>query len=137
MTPDTLAEIAARAYRHMTPWTAAQFQATLSRPHALLTTCEHAFVLGTVIVDEAEILALAADPAFQRQGQASRALDSFHRQARAGGATRVFLEVAARNAPARAFYARHGYAETGLRKGYYARPDGPADDAVIMARTLS
>ncbi|WP_305971261.1 MULTISPECIES: GNAT family N-acetyltransferase [unclassified Mameliella] len=136
MTPEALAALAARAYRHMKPWTAAQFAETLARPHALLASTEHAFVLGTVIVDEAEILALAADPDHQRRGAASRALRLFHAQAVERGARRIFLEVASANAPARAFYARHGYGETGLRQGYYPRPDGPPDDAVVMSRAL-
>lgn len=136
MTPEALAYLAKRAYRHMKPWTTAQFAETLARPHTLLAATEHAFVLGTVIVDEAEILALAADPDHQRQGAASRALDAFHAQALERGARRVFLEVAAANTPARAFYTRHGYGKTGLRRGHYPRPDGPPDDAVVMSRAL-
>jgi ribosomal-protein-alanine N-acetyltransferase len=136
MTPETLADIAARAYRHMTPWSAAQFTATLSGPHALLTHGPHAFVFGQVVADEAEILALAADPAHQRRGQASAALTLFHAAALGRGAGRVFLEVAAENAPAIGFYIRHGYARTGLRRGYYTRPGGLRDDALILTRAL-
>lgn len=136
MTPEALAALAARAYRHMTPWRAEQFAETLARPHALLSCTDHAFVLGTVVADEAEILSLAADPDHQRTGEASRALAAFHVSARDRGADRVFLEVAAANAPARAFYAARGYDEAGLRSGYYARPVGTRDDAVIMTRAL-
>lgn len=136
MTPEALAALTARAYRHMAPWSAAQLADTLARPHALLAATDHACVLGTVVADEAEILALAADPDHQRRGEASRALDKFHAAAQARGATRVFLEVAAANAPARAFYSARGYAEAGRRRGYYARPDGTRDDAVIMSRAL-
>jgi ribosomal-protein-alanine N-acetyltransferase len=135
-TPEALAALSARAYRHMAPWSARAFAETLARPHALLIARPHAFVLGLVVADEAEILALAADPARQRQGHAGAALTAFHAAAQARGAARVVLEVAAANAPARAFYSRHGYGAEGLRRGYYPRPDGPADDAVIMARGL-
>ncbi|MBS0124851.1 GNAT family N-acetyltransferase [Thetidibacter halocola] len=136
MTPEALASLAARAYRHMRPWTEAQFAETLALPHSLLVTRPGAFVLGQIVADEAEILALACDPDHQRQGQASAALDAFHAQALTRGAARTLLEVAAANAPARAFYARHGYAEAGRRKGYYHRPDGTRDDALVMARAL-
>ncbi|WP_417206166.1 GNAT family N-acetyltransferase [Antarctobacter sp.] len=136
MTPETLAALTRRAYRHLTPWSAEQFEQTLSGRFSLLASTEHAFVLGQIIADEAEILALAADPDRQRTGEATRALTDFHAQATARGATRVFLEVAAANAPARAFYTRQGYAEVGLRRGYYPRPDGTRDDAVIMSRAL-
>ncbi len=136
MTPEALAALVTRAYRHTTPWTAEQFADTLARPHALLAATEHAFVLGTVIADEAEILAVAADPDHLRLGAASRALARFHAEAQDRGAGQVFLEVAAANAPARAFYSRHGYSEIGLRRDYYPRPDGPPDDAVVMSRVL-
>ncbi|WP_323766540.1 GNAT family N-acetyltransferase [Antarctobacter sp.] len=136
MTPEALSALTQRAYRHLTPWSAAQFEQTLSGRFSLLTSSDHAFVLGQIIADEAEILALAADPDRQRTGEATRALTAFHTQAAARGAIRVFLEVAAANTPARAFYTRHGYAEVGLRPGYYPQPDGTRDDAVIMSRTL-
>lgn len=135
-TPEALAALSARAYRHMAPWGARAFAETLARPQALLVADPHAFVLGLVILDEVEILALAADPGQQRRGHASAALARFHARAQARGASRALLEVAAANAPARAFYSRHGYASAGLRRGYYPRPESPADDAVIMARPL-
>jgi ribosomal-protein-alanine N-acetyltransferase len=136
MTPAQIADIAARAYQHMTPWRADQIAETLARPISLLSHTEAAFVLGQVIVDEAEILALAADPDHQRSRHASRALARFHSDAQTRGATRVFLEVASRNTPAIAFYTRHGYQQTGLRKAYYPRASAPADDALIMSRAL-
>lgn len=50
-------------------------------------------------------------------------------QAVAGGLVEVTLEVRASNHGARAFYRRHGFAETGLRPGYYS---DNGEDAVIM-----
>jgi ribosomal protein S18 acetylase RimI-like enzyme len=91
---------------------------------------------GGRITDAAEILALAADPRFQRTGEAARALARFHTAVEGRGAAQVFLEVAAANTGARAFYAAQGYAETGLRRNYYARPAGGRDDAVVMTRAL-
>jgi ribosomal-protein-alanine N-acetyltransferase len=44
--------------------------------------------------------------------------------------------VAEGNAAARALYARAGYRECGRRKGYYQRPDGSRDDAVVMEKPL-
>jgi ribosomal-protein-alanine N-acetyltransferase len=45
----------------------------------------------------------------------------------------MFLEVAAPNAPARALYAGRGYAQVGLRRGYYAFDI----DALVLRRALS
>jgi ribosomal-protein-alanine N-acetyltransferase len=57
--------------------------------------------------------------------------------AAARGATRLFLEVADDNAAALALYARAGFSEAGRRPGYYARPDGVRQDALILALNLA
>lgn len=137
MTPETLAQISAAAYRHMAPWSAEDFAQTLASRFALLTTGPEAFVLGQVIVDEAEILALATAPAAQGKGAATEVLTRFCQEARARGATRLFLEVAASNLPARRLYEKHGFQQTGLRRGYYTRPEGGRDDALLMSRALT
>lgn len=137
MTPEALAALAARAYTHQKPWSAQAFADTLARPHALLAVTEHAFVLGLVVADEAEILALAADPDRQREGHATAALAQFHADAAKRGAARVFLEVASRNAPAIALYTAQGYSPVGKRRAYYPQPDGTADDALVLARDLA
>lgn len=136
MTPAALAGIAARAYRHMTPWREADFAATLAQPTTLLSAGEGAFVLGRVVAGEAEILALATDPACQRRGAARAVLARFEAGASARGAEEIFLEVAAANTPARAFYEACGYARAGLRKAYYTCPDGSRDDALLMRKAL-
>ncbi|CUH75410.1 ribosomal protein S18-alanine N-acetyltransferase [Tropicibacter naphthalenivorans] len=136
MTPEQLADISARAYVYLHPWSAGDFADTLARPIALLTTTTHAFVLGQVIVDEAEILALATDPDAQGRGEGRRVLTQFERDAQKRGAASVFLEVAAQNAPARALYTACGYRQTGLRKDYYNSPLGGRDDAILMSKTL-
>ncbi|EEX16022.1 ribosomal-protein-alanine acetyltransferase [Citreicella sp. SE45] len=137
MTAAELAAIAARAYRHMSPWSEADFASTLDQPATLLCAAEGAFVLGRVVVDEAEILALATDPGRQRSGAGRAVLARFETQARARGAVSVFLEVAAENTPATGFYTACGYRMTGLRKGYYKRPDGSRDDALLMSKALT
>jgi [ribosomal protein S18]-alanine N-acetyltransferase len=42
------------------------------------------------------------------------------------------LEVAASNTPAQALYVKNGFAPSGLRKAYYAKSHGPAEDAILM-----
>ncbi|GGG67937.1 alanine acetyltransferase [Salipiger pallidus] len=136
MTAAEIAAISARAYQHMSPWSEADIAGTLDHPLTVLSHDGASFALGRVIVDEAEILALATDPGKQRGGGASRALAAFHAEAMARGAVTCFLEVAADNAPAIAFYETRGYARTGLRKGYYPRAGSAPADALLMARAL-
>jgi len=47
---------------------------------------------------------------------------------------RCFLEVRAGNHAALALYEKAGFARRGLRRNYYR---DPADDALIMGKTLS
>ena len=53
--------------------------------------------------------------------------------ASARGATSVLLEVRSDNAPAIAFYRRHGFERIAVRRGYY-QPEGA--DAWVMRRSL-
>lgn len=136
MTAEDMAAIARAAYRHATPWSAAAFADALAAPGAVLATDPRgAFVLARVIVDDCEILSVATAPGLQGQGLASALMRAALADAVDSGATRAILEVADDNAPARALYARLGFAPVGRRRGYYPRP-GQAADALILARAL-
>ena len=137
MTPAALARIHAAAFTEARAWSEAEFAGLLGQPGTLLTHSDHAFVLGRITLDEAEVLTLACDPAHQRQGQAGRALALFAAQAKARGAASIFLEVAEDNTPARALYARAGFAQTGKRPGYYRTNDGRAVAALLLCRALT
>ncbi|WP_237220245.1 ribosomal protein S18-alanine N-acetyltransferase [Salipiger sp. CCB-MM3] len=137
LTAAELAALSARAYTHMDPWTEAAFAGTLDQPSSLLVRGEGAFVLGRVVLDEAEILALATNPAQQRKGAGRAVLQAFEAQAAARGVATVFLEVASENLGARGFYEACGYQVTGRRKAYYHRPGGGRDDALLMSRALT
>lgn len=136
MTPKALAELHKAAFPH-DPWTAREFAAFLSDPTTLLVAGPHGFALLRVVLDEAEILTIATAPMAQRQGHGTALLADAMAQAQANGAARLFLEVAADNAPARGLYARAGFTQCGHRKGYYARPGAAAVDALLLARDLA
>lgn len=136
MTPETLAATHMAAFSDERPWTAVEFAALLSQPSTVLTGEAESFLLGRVILDEAEILTLATAPAARRQGRARTALAAFLTVALQRGATRAFLDVAEDNAPARALYAAAGFAEIARRAAYYTAPDGTRTAAIVMARDL-
>jgi ribosomal-protein-alanine N-acetyltransferase len=131
-----LARLHGRCFTLPPPWSEAAFAGLLAQPGVFLRTEAAGFVLGRVILDEAELLTLAVDPAARRQGAGRRLLAAFAAEAAARGATRVFLEVASGNMAARALYAGAGWAEAGRRRGYYQGAGGAADDALILARAL-
>ena len=89
-------------------------------------------VMARIAADEAEILTLAVLPEQRRQGLGRTLLAEAVRQCEAHGAAVLFLEVATRNAAARALYAGMGFEELGRRRGYYA--DG--DDALTLRLAL-
>ena len=138
---EALAATHAAAFLTERPWSAAEFASLLVQPATVLAGDARSFLLGRVILDEAEVLTLATHPAHRRQGLARAALAAFLAQASGRGATRAFLDVAEDNAPARALYAAAGFAETGRRAGYYAARGGAVPvaraAALMLARDLA
>jgi len=53
---------------------------------------------------------------------------------RAAGANELLLEARPSNLPALALYGSLGFAQTGLRPGYYA---DPIEDAILMSLPIS
>lgn len=137
MTPAAMARTHAAAFTQSRHWTAEEFERLLESPGCFYVGDDRAFALVRVIADEAELLTLATHPDFQRQGYAAGLMKAWQAEAQKRGAARGFLEVAADNAPARALYERCGYEITGIRRTYFARPDGKAVDALLMSRALT
>lgn len=131
-----MAAVHAAAYRLDRPWTVAEFTALSASPHVMAFGDARAILLVRIIADEAEVLTIATHPDHRRRGLARALLAQFHAVARARGATRAFLEVAADNAPAKTLYLAVGYRQVGQRRGYYARTAAPAADAIVLERAL-
>lgn len=96
------------------------------------------FALSRVAADEAEVLTVVVGARWRRRGFGRALMERHLDRLAATCARRVFLEVSADNAPARALYARTGFAEVGRRSAYYAAPAGaPRADALVLRRSLS
>lgn len=137
MTPNQLADIHLRAFPDARHWSAQEFHALIEKPISVLCTDGPAFVLGQVVVDEAEVLTLATDPDHQRKGHAQRALLTFIQNVQSRGATRVFLEVSEHNLAAQALYHSAGFHQIARRSGYYQSSDGTRQDALIYEKLLT
>jgi ribosomal protein S18 acetylase RimI-like enzyme len=85
--------------------------------------------------DAVWLAAVYVTPAWRRRdrGVADALLDAVVDWARNRHASRVLLEVHEDNLPARAFYRRRGFVETGQRKPY---PLDPSADELVMALPL-
>ena len=92
--------------------------------------------MGQLAADEAEILSIGVVPKFQRRGVGTLLVEGLARAAKRAESKRLFLEVAADNQPAFELYRSCGFTAVGMRKGYYQRPDGEPQDALVLALPL-
>lgn len=121
-------------------WTKAQVVGILAMPGVWLTLARvggevAGFALVRAIMDEAELLLIAVDPAHRRRGVGAAMLRHTVTECRDRGVTRLHLEVRANNA-AVALYAAGGFARVGARPGYYRNGAGEAFDAHTYALDL-
>ena len=79
--------------------------------------------------DEAHICTLAVEPEWRGQGLGELLLTHLIDQAAQLDAAVVTLEVRATNRVAQELYAKYGFAQVGLRKGYYS---DTGEDAIAM-----
>jgi [ribosomal protein S18]-alanine N-acetyltransferase len=113
-------------------WSVESFSALLEQPATFALIANDGFILVRVAGDESEVLTLGVRRAARRRGVASGLLIEAARQAEEQGARVMFLEVGATNSPAIALYKRHGFAQVGCRKAYYAAPGGGRQDALVL-----
>lgn len=133
----TLAELHAQCFEPA--WSAEELYSLMATPGTFAVMAgisagapPTGFAVARVAADEAEILSIGVVPESRGGGIARVLLEAALQGGRERGAVRVFLEVAADNAAARALYARAGFTPAGSRKGYYARAAGPAMDALVL-----
>ncbi|KEP69150.1 alanine acetyltransferase [Thioclava dalianensis] len=136
MGPEDLSRLHAACFTTPRPWSAAEFADFLAQDGVFLVQEPGGFLLGRVIVDEAELLTLAVDPAQRRRGIARRLMAQFVAQCQTRNVCSAFLEVSETNAAARALYVATGWQESGRRRAYYRTPEGVPQDAVVMGLPL-
>lgn len=121
------------------PWTPATFLGLLRRPDAHLLVAEtDAALVGYaavwIVLEQAELGDIAVADGWRRQGIGSRLLQAVLELVERHGVRELFLEVRVSNDEAQRLYARHGFAEVGRRRNYYARP---REDALVLRRWIS
>ncbi len=139
---DLLAHMHGACFAPAQAWDAAAMRRLLASPgvFALIASegekgegeAPAGFVMARRAADEGEILTICVLPHMRRKGAGRRLLGAALAGLGMEGARRIFLEVAADNAPALALYEGAGFARAGLRRGYYATAKGRTD-AVLMA----
>ncbi len=119
------------------PWTHGNFVDSLAAGHVahVLRAADNLLVGYSVAmngVQEMHLLNLTVSPAWQHQGHARALLDALVMRCRQQGSAALWLEVRMSNLRARDVYARFGFEEAGLRRGYYPGSGGRREDACVM-----
>ncbi|RZA09469.1 MAG: ribosomal-protein-alanine N-acetyltransferase [Moraxellaceae bacterium] len=120
------------------PWSQALFVGSVEAGHYCTVLEVYNQVVGFCILqkvlDEANLLLMAIDPAVQKRGLGfqllEQAIDGLGSQC-----NMVFLEVRQSNTAAIKLYEKIGFAQMDLRKNYYPTAQGK-EHAVLMALTL-
>jgi len=128
-----------RVYSH--PWSRGNFIDSLAAGYiAEMLDSRDAGVVGYFVampgVDELHLLNITVAPEWQGRGHGSALLDAVQAHAAERSLATLWLEVRKSNQRARALYRRRGFAEVGLRRGYYPAASG-REDAVVMSLPLA
>lgn len=124
-------------YTH--PWTRGNFTDSLAAQGHGYVLERHGVIVGYAVLaagaDEAHLLNLSIAGTWRRRGLGRELLDYMVGAARELKARKIFLEVRASNAAARALYANSRFREIGTRKEYYPAHTG-REDAIVLECVL-
>lgn len=121
-------------------WSEQSFRDSLNEASAYLVVAEDVCknVVGYACLytsyDEGEIVNVAVDPAERQKGYGAALVQALLQRGRALDVKHFFLEVRMSNIAGKLLYTRMGFAECGIRKGFYEKPK---EDAVLMFRNES
>lgn len=118
------------------PWTRAMMESELRNPIAYYFVAEQKGVcVGyagmQLVVGEGYITNIAVDPGCRREGLGAALMEALISCARERDADFLTLEVRLSNNGAQELYRRFGFAEEGIRQGYY---ESPKEDAILMTK---
>lgn len=135
---DLVVAVEQRSYSH--PWSRGNFTDSLAAGYLAEIWLQGDELLGYFVampgVDELHLLNITVAPEHQGQGHGCTMMAALQAHARHIGAATLWLEVRQSNHRARALYGRLGYAEVGLRRGYYPAASR-REDAVVMSLALA
>lgn len=132
---DSVLEIERAAYEF--PWSHGNFIDSLHAGHpAAWLQGDAGQMRGYFVamhgVEEIHLLNLTVAPKAQGLGHGRQLLQTVVDIGRQHGAHQVWLEVRRHNERAQRFYARFGFAGSGVRKAYYPAARGQREDAIVM-----
>ena len=137
MHSDHVAQIAGlEALCFSDPWPEQSIASELENPLSLwFVTLDGdrvvAYVGSQSVLGEADVMNVAVDPAYRRQGLAKALFSALQQALQAKEVYSLTLEVRASNEAAIALYAALGFTQVGRRPNYYHKPK---EDALILRK---
>ncbi len=122
------------------PWPTEHFRSSLQNStnisYALMRKDKLiGYVIAALAIDSADILNIAVDSGYQRQGYATKLLNRLVSEFSEKGAKEVFLETRVSNNGAISFYNSQGFKQISVRKNYYMKNSNDSterEDGIIM-----
>lgn len=118
------------------PWSVNSIASELNNPLSVWVVAMDGprlagYVGSQSVMGWADMMNLAVDPDYRRQGIAERLIQELICRLKEDQVTCLTLEVRVSNHPAIALYEKTGFAEVGRRPGYY---HNPKEDALILRK---
>lgn len=121
------------------PWTLKQFQDAVTAYQSTVIEVQGqvaGFCILQPVLDEANLLLMAIDPAQQGQGLGYQLLEASVTMLK-NNPVQIFLEVRESNQAAIKLYEKSGFHQIDLRKNYYPNANGSREHAIIMVKACT
>ena len=121
------------------PWTLKQFEDAVTAYQSTVIEVQGqvaGFCILQPVLDEANLLLMAIDPAQQGQGLGYQLLEASVAMLK-NNPVQIFLEVRESNLAAIKLYEKSGFHQIDLRKNYYPNANGSREHAIIMVKACT
>ena len=121
------------------PWTFKQFEDAVTAYQSTVIEVQGqvaGFCILQPVLDEANLLLMAIDPAQQGQGLGYQLLEASVAMLK-NNPVQIFLEVRENNLAAIKLYEKSGFHQIDLRKNYYPNSNGSREHAIIMVKACT
>ena len=121
------------------PWTLKQFEDAVTAYQSTVIEVQGqvaGFCILQPVLDEANLLLMAIDPAQQGQGLGYQLLEASVVMLK-NNPVQIFLEVRESNQAAIKLYEKSGFHQIDLRKNYYPNSNGSREHAIIMVKACT
>ena len=121
------------------PWTLKQFEDAVTAYQSTVIEVQGqvaGFCILQPVLDEANLLLMAIDPAQQGKGLGYQLLETSVAMLK-NNPVQIFLEVRESNLAAIKLYEKSGFHQIDLRKNYYPNSNGSREHAIIMVKACT